>query len=142
MADEAPFQFLHNEVIQYIYKSTENGETVRNCPLITFKHSLNMFAHHFFSAIHSGERKKSHQTGEHGFQSWPRANREVTATELLLTCSPLSSIQSICRIYMINTCQGSFMDSIVVFWSSIMSYIDGLISFTLVSSVKVRNRSV
>ncbi|XP_075937820.1 trafficking protein particle complex subunit 6b isoform X1 [Anarhichas minor] len=27
MADEAPFQFLHNEVIQYIYKSAENGET-------------------------------------------------------------------------------------------------------------------
>lgn len=29
MADEAPFQFLHSEVIQYIYKSSENGETVR-----------------------------------------------------------------------------------------------------------------
>lgn len=28
MADEAPFQFLHNEVLQYIYKSAENGETV------------------------------------------------------------------------------------------------------------------
>ncbi|XP_045913119.1 trafficking protein particle complex subunit 6b isoform X3 [Micropterus dolomieu] len=27
MADEAPFQFLHNEMIQYIYKSSENGET-------------------------------------------------------------------------------------------------------------------
>ncbi|XP_076597146.1 trafficking protein particle complex subunit 6b isoform X1 [Chaetodon auriga] len=27
MADETPFQFLHNEVIQYIYKSDENGET-------------------------------------------------------------------------------------------------------------------
>lgn len=27
MADEAPFQFLHNEVMQYIYKSAENGET-------------------------------------------------------------------------------------------------------------------
>lgn len=27
MADEAPFQFLHNEVIQYIYKSADNGET-------------------------------------------------------------------------------------------------------------------
>ncbi|GAA6226788.1 trafficking protein particle complex subunit 6B [Lates japonicus] len=27
MADEAPFQFLHNEVIHYIYKSAENGET-------------------------------------------------------------------------------------------------------------------
>ncbi|XP_026189145.1 trafficking protein particle complex subunit 6b isoform X1 [Mastacembelus armatus] len=27
MADEAPFQFLHNEVIQYIYKSSVNGET-------------------------------------------------------------------------------------------------------------------
>ncbi|XP_071385223.1 trafficking protein particle complex subunit 6b isoform X2 [Centroberyx affinis] len=27
MADEALFQFLHNEVIQYIYKSAENGET-------------------------------------------------------------------------------------------------------------------
>lgn len=29
MADEAAFQFLHNEVIQYIYKSAESGETVR-----------------------------------------------------------------------------------------------------------------
>ncbi|KAA8591284.1 hypothetical protein FQN60_002227 [Etheostoma spectabile] len=27
MADEAAFQFLHNEVIQYIYKSAESGET-------------------------------------------------------------------------------------------------------------------
>ncbi|XP_035512601.1 trafficking protein particle complex subunit 6b isoform X2 [Morone saxatilis] len=27
MADEAPFQILHNEVIQYIYKSAKNGET-------------------------------------------------------------------------------------------------------------------
>ncbi|KAM9855119.1 trafficking protein particle complex subunit 6b isoform 1-T1 [Aulostomus maculatus] len=27
MADEAPFQFLHNEVIEYIYKSAEHGET-------------------------------------------------------------------------------------------------------------------
>ncbi|KAG8002387.1 Trafficking protein particle complex subunit 6B, partial [Nibea albiflora] len=27
MADEAPFQFLHNEVIQYIYKSADSGET-------------------------------------------------------------------------------------------------------------------
>ncbi|XP_008316743.1 trafficking protein particle complex subunit 6b [Cynoglossus semilaevis] len=27
MADEAPFQFLHNELIQYISKSTENPET-------------------------------------------------------------------------------------------------------------------
>lgn len=27
MADEAPFQFLHNEVIQYIYKSADGGET-------------------------------------------------------------------------------------------------------------------
>uniref|UniRef100_A0A3Q3WWU8 Trafficking protein particle complex subunit 6B n=1 Tax=Mola mola TaxID=94237 RepID=A0A3Q3WWU8_MOLML len=26
MADEAPFQFLHNELIQYIYKSAENVE--------------------------------------------------------------------------------------------------------------------
>uniref|UniRef100_A0A8C4CI62 Trafficking protein particle complex subunit 6B n=1 Tax=Denticeps clupeoides TaxID=299321 RepID=A0A8C4CI62_9TELE len=26
MADEALFQFLHNEVIQYVYKSAENGE--------------------------------------------------------------------------------------------------------------------
>ncbi|KAM9429999.1 trafficking protein particle complex subunit 6b isoform 3-T3 [Salvelinus alpinus] len=26
MADEALFQFLHNEVIQYIYKSSEHGE--------------------------------------------------------------------------------------------------------------------
>lgn len=30
MADEALFQFLHNEVIQYIYKSAEGGETVRH----------------------------------------------------------------------------------------------------------------
>lgn len=29
MADEAPFQFLHQELIQYIYKSKEQGE-VRN----------------------------------------------------------------------------------------------------------------
>ncbi|KAL3966283.1 trafficking protein particle complex subunit 6 [Sarotherodon galilaeus] len=29
MADEAPFQLLHSEVIQYIYKSAE-GETVRS----------------------------------------------------------------------------------------------------------------
>lgn len=29
MADEALFQFLHNEVIQYVYKSSENGEMVR-----------------------------------------------------------------------------------------------------------------
>lgn len=28
MADEALFQFLHNEVIQYVYKSSENGEMV------------------------------------------------------------------------------------------------------------------
>ncbi|KAF3859866.1 hypothetical protein F7725_000121 [Dissostichus mawsoni] len=27
MADEAPFQFLHNEVIQYIYKSADSGDT-------------------------------------------------------------------------------------------------------------------
>ncbi|XP_029362314.1 trafficking protein particle complex subunit 6b isoform X2 [Echeneis naucrates] len=27
MADEAPFQFLHNEVIQYLFKSAENRET-------------------------------------------------------------------------------------------------------------------
>lgn len=26
MADEAPFQFLHQELIQYIYKSKEQGE--------------------------------------------------------------------------------------------------------------------
>lgn len=29
MADEAPFQFLHQELIQYIYKSSQEGE-VRN----------------------------------------------------------------------------------------------------------------
>ncbi|XP_070825654.1 trafficking protein particle complex subunit 6b isoform X2 [Chaetodon trifascialis] len=27
MSDETPFQLLHNEVIQYIYTSDENGET-------------------------------------------------------------------------------------------------------------------
>ncbi|XP_033985079.1 trafficking protein particle complex subunit 6b isoform X2 [Trematomus bernacchii] len=27
MADEAPFQFLHNEVIQYIYKSADSEDT-------------------------------------------------------------------------------------------------------------------
>nr|XP_033943704.1 trafficking protein particle complex subunit 6b isoform X2 [Pseudochaenichthys georgianus] len=27
MADEVPFQFLHNEVIQYIYKSADSGDT-------------------------------------------------------------------------------------------------------------------
>lgn len=27
MADEASFQFLHNEVVQYVYKSAENGES-------------------------------------------------------------------------------------------------------------------
>lgn len=26
MADEAPFQFLHQELVQYIYKSNEQGE--------------------------------------------------------------------------------------------------------------------
>ncbi|XP_035809390.1 trafficking protein particle complex subunit 6b isoform X2 [Amphiprion ocellaris] len=26
MADEAPFQFLHSEVIEYIYKSADSGE--------------------------------------------------------------------------------------------------------------------
>lgn len=26
MVDEAPFQFLHQELIQYIYKSNEQGE--------------------------------------------------------------------------------------------------------------------
>lgn len=79
MADEAPFQFLHTEVIQYIYKSADSGDTVRRwtCPLYTYC-SLNVLFK-ISSLFCLGEWKKYHQTGEHGISSRAGTDRAVTS---------------------------------------------------------------
>ena len=79
MADEASFQFLHNEVVQYVYKSAENGETVRNTQLVQVFSSAAHLNCSLPSVFHSGEWEKYHQAGEHGFQRRTRANSELTS---------------------------------------------------------------
>ena len=92
MADEALFQFLHNEVIQYIYKSDENEEMVSYMHVVLislYRNTWEFWVYKmcisivvfmcdiFDNPVILGKWKVHYQTGEHGLQGGPRTDRKV-----------------------------------------------------------------
>lgn len=77
MADEAPFQLLHYEVLQYVYNAADGGDAVRCSE--TQPDAVRHNRRFIISPLScTGTWKKRHQSGEHGIQSGPRAAGEVT----------------------------------------------------------------